>query len=535
MNWLGKLATEAENFLEQTENVGQNVAEKINNSNESVESTEPTQSKEENAEISQDETTNIEKEEEDEEEVPDDNIITMSDSNSEDEILKPEANTPTSPINHNHKLEIELLKSELAAMEEQNTGLKALWNETRTEKKKAVDKLLKIEKITKQKLKENNLQWEEQLQEMETSYQGQTRSLKKSHLEEIRNFEVALKAKNEANQLFMEELKEAQAKSENQGGETEILNKEIEGLEEERDDLIKQHAIISEEHTRRLQTLRQDFIERERQIQEETEVKLANHSTIQNRQHEIENHSIESTNAYAKAQQQVLSKEREVQRLANENRFLLSDKSALQEQIGALKQVDNLTKQEVEEYKKKLDEQRDNVLKARQEKQAETLKLRNKIQELSSRLKLQPPQEDTTRIENLEKRLSTMTSHLLERQNQLEKVKHQKSQYENLLQETREQNKYLRNQMQKLEIEGDVELGNYTNAKTKRRLMRTEGPTGSPTLNVAINVMDNLGAQLTVLLRRHMIVRTGFIMYILLLHIWVMVVLYSWHQLLPVS
>jgi hypothetical protein len=44
MNWLGKLATEAENFLEQTENVGQNVAEKINNSNESVESIEPTQS-----------------------------------------------------------------------------------------------------------------------------------------------------------------------------------------------------------------------------------------------------------------------------------------------------------------------------------------------------------------------------------------------------------------------------------------------------------------------------------------------------------
>jgi hypothetical protein len=86
------------------------------------------------------------------------------------------------------------LKSELAAMEEQNTGLKALWNETRTEKKKAVDKLLKvkkmrsllndlfvsfffffskIEKITKQKLEENNLQWEEQLQEMERSYQGQ--------------------------------------------------------------------------------------------------------------------------------------------------------------------------------------------------------------------------------------------------------------------------------------------------------------------------------------------------------------------------
>jgi uncharacterized membrane protein len=54
---------------------------------------------------------------------------------------------------------------------------------------------------------------------------SQTRSLKKSHLEEIRNFEVALKAKNEANQLFMEELKEAQAKSENQGGETEILKK----------------------------------------------------------------------------------------------------------------------------------------------------------------------------------------------------------------------------------------------------------------------------------------------------------------------
>jgi hypothetical protein len=29
--------------------------------------------------------------------------------------------------------------------------------------------------------------------------------------------------------------------------------------------------------------------------------------------------------------------------------------------------------------------------------------------------------------------------------------------------------------LKKLEIEGDVELGNYTNAKTKRRLMRTEG------------------------------------------------------------
>jgi len=482
--------------------------------------------------------------------------IVGNDSPKEEQASKSTQSSPVSPktlpperkssssfsINKETQIQVEVLKAELQSLEEQNTGLKSLWNKTRSEKKKVHDLLVKSSAKHKKELDELDAEWEEKAREIEVYCEEKIRAVKLAHSEEKRQFELALKTKNEAHQELLGKLQEVESESRNQDGESEQLKERINELQEEKEDLIRHQASIAQEHADSLEHLRADFIKREETVRKEINVKLSNRDSLQSHQGQLEQEIEESTNLLAKAQLDAQEINREKLRLEGETRFLKSDNKALKDQIRALKNQENLTQKQISDLKTQIKEKNNSLSDIRTEHNQQILKLKHKIQEQNITLMKKMPKNDNSELENLKKRHKTVTSSLLEKAGQLEKLKHERNQLDTLLQESQQRVHYLKNQIHKMETDEDIELGGVSAASSspsksfglRRRRggfqLTAEGPTSSPTLNMGINILDSLGAQLAVLMRRHMAVRSGFITYILLLHLWVFVILYHWHH-----
>jgi len=466
-----------------------------------------------------------------EESIEEEDLINLSD---DDETLDGDLDSavPSALSGTSHELRIQnqLLKNELESTQEQYELMKAHWQKTHNEKKKARDALLSVETKHKKKIKQLEDEWDAHLREVQSEMEEKIRKSKLEQLENIRQLELALKTKNEENRSLTMQIRNHEEDSQSQGGEVQALKDRISELEDDREEMIKQQAMLADEHSRRIHTLRKEFVDREEQIRAEAVAKESRQSELESRQNALESSSIESTNQFVKATKELQASQRENQRLLNENRFLHSDNAALKEQIDALKASEELTLRQVDDLKDQMNLKKSSIRDLKADHVSEVLELKRVISEHKARANARP-KVDTSQIESLEKRLKKSNDHLLEVQHKLEKAKHGKAQFETLLQEARDQNDYYKRRIKKLENSDDIELGDLSRSSGRRRntsLVRTEGPTSSPTLNVGINILDSVGAELTKLLRRYAIVRSGFIFYVLLLHFWVFVVIFHY-------
>eukprot|EP00455_Lapot_gusevi_P004550 TRINITY_DN11872_c0_g1_i8.p1 TRINITY_DN11872_c0_g1~~TRINITY_DN11872_c0_g1_i8.p1 ORF type:complete len:416 (+),score=91.81 TRINITY_DN11872_c0_g1_i8:71-1249(+) len=362
--------------------------------------------------------------------------------------------------------------------------------------------------------------------------------------------------------LFISQLKEIEQLSNSHGTfneQLQTLQQRISELEGERDSLVRQQAAASESHTKMIRSLREEFMIREQQLEAEKAMFANSRTQLYSREAQMEAGSLEHSQALAAAQRTIEEKSSQLSELQSAKRWLEADLHAVQEELRTTKSALAL---ETEQLMKMQEEVRGVARDASHREatlQAEVSFLQVRVQdlnremaELQTRLQIQMHTAQNQERGELEKKLSSMADHLLQKQIHIEKLVSEKAAIKLQLDNERKLSQMLKQQLSQLQEADDADdtdadftsidiHGGSTPGSGKLRARARAAPPApapqassssslhplrslrdSPPVQQALSFLDSLGAQFGQLLRARPRMRVAFMIYILLIHLWVM-------------
>jgi len=242
--------------------------------------------------------------------------------------------------------------------------------------------------------------------------------------------------------------------------------------------------------------------------------------------------------SWAEAQRTLEEKSREHQRVTSQLRWLQADQQALQDEVNASKERLENEKKQVEAIKlaskQKIDSMTDKITELTLQMtqlQSQLVEKEEAIKTIQQKLVVEEGGPLQYRIRELEGRLRTMADRLLEKDSQLDQLSSERAslrlQWELESQRAKTLDEQVRGLLERVDPDDeDLEQGKERVRPRSGPLMPLNLDQAPPTVLRAVTFLDSLSNSFGQLLRRYPIVRLGFAVYVLIIHLWVMFVLY---------
>lgn len=224
--------------------------------------------------------------------------------------------------------------------------------------------------------------------------------------------------------------------------------------------------------------------------------------------------------------------------ILDEKRWLDADRQNLVDDINATKiQLEQARKRTVliekksEKAIKKLNDQLDIIKKEFADLHQVHDEDLMKLNELNSKISSQGKNNETTKLQELEKRLRTMADEVMNKTSIISTLKLQLNTVKTHVASLKKEKRMIREQCAFDSFDEESKQGALRLRITSRddRTVPLRKEIKSKTVLNAVGCLDSFGTSLSLLLRRRPIIRLIFAFYILLIHLWVAYVMYHFH------
>jgi len=415
--------------------------------------------------------------------------------------------------------------SDYKQLKKQYEGMVKLWNEERANLKKA-QHLLRSQK---------------------DKFKMEQTDINESHLAKVQKitaeFELQIALKNKSIASLEEALLKVKEERNDKIEDKDRLNEVIGELKAEREEILKEKALITKEKQEQIELIRREFEVERKGWEKERKILTKNFE----RENFLENENQEFTSALARTQSALQQKELEHSRIAGELRWVKQDKEEMAKTNAILKEENVSLNGSVDELKEKIRCKNQEIMQLKEE-QMDAVQFEqdryHKLQIEHERLKEEQErtasdQMATLHIRNsqrgdFEHRIETLTADLLEKQTELDRVISQRNEYKIKLSKLEEaMNTNSSDIVVGMDSKGrlkDLEMG-----LVAKRARRKEHPTGRlprknytkwKTINDGIGIFDKIGLEFAHILRNKPWVRLLILFYVLILHLWCFLVLH---------
>mmetsp|Transcript_21335 Transcript_21335/g.52222 ORF Transcript_21335/g.52222 Transcript_21335/m.52222 type:complete len:1003 (+) Transcript_21335:418-3426(+) len=455
------------------------------------------------------------------------------------------------------------LEVELSEKQNENHSLRQVWNETRASLQRAQRSLRASEERFRARLYEREQQSQKKLEVREHEMQETILSLRKQldSLREDHDKDVTVREKSIA--VFEQDKVDMERRLTMTIAETHELRQTIADLEEKNEEMLRVRDQATRDHAKTLHSLRQEHERLQAKLEGERRKKGTELSELKNREGHLEDSNLEIANALAEAQRQLDEKTREVERVKLEAQWIKADRKALEEQLATSKERLELGEQSLAKYQK---EAKRNVLSL--EKQLEETSSRAaslaeqlnakilEVKRLQQRMATSPTKRrpsGSVELENgtprsgpldgaeeddedsLRGRLKTMASHLLKKQNEVDRITAHRNALALQLEAEQRAVKNLEKKIRNIRNNPDTEyyrdrkgkdVSISVNSTAKNGNISSSYANASPAVQRAMRFLDSFSTFVSITLRRNPAARLFFGVYVLMIHLWVLFVLF---------
>lgn len=475
------------------------------------------------------------------------------------------ARPPIAPTSSNTvSSDVSRLQLQVRDLQAEIASLNSVWDETRRKLAKAKDLLVSKEERHIDTIKQLEVEWQARMDEQHADYEQQLREMKLQMDETQKQFESTLYVKQEFHQTSTAELDTANARNAQLQQDIERLKDQLGAADIERDEVQAAHAEVIANHTQAIQALRNEHYEREQQLEQQvrdlsTQVQKLQFQQINNSS-TGDDLSQQYAATIANIQRQLDDKVRQYEREITAKRWLEQDYESVQGQVAILKRQLEQTEKQLStigsSHQNELSVlQQQNAKLSSELQQAQQQHAQQRQQRIAAETSLSSPttspsQASTSATTNteLEARLKSMADNLLSKAQLIDRLMTEKStlkvQLENAMHDIDVLEKRI-DDMKSAGVYGDVsddtdnelEAGNALrtlrrnasnnrNAHLNKRRPANVVTLSNPTLQKALQTVDTFVAQsLGLALRRYPLARIGCIAYVVVLHLWVLVIL----------
>mmetsp|Transcript_2756 Transcript_2756/g.5197 ORF Transcript_2756/g.5197 Transcript_2756/m.5197 type:complete len:671 (+) Transcript_2756:32-2044(+) len=429
-------------------------------------------------------------------------------------------------------------------LKKQYEGMVALWNEERSNLKKA-QQLLRNQKNT----------FTTQQQSLIDEHEQQLSALK-------HDFEQQLSAKQATFNALESNLLQVKQERNHTIESGESLRAQIAELEAEKLSILSEKSQLCIDKQQQMQLLRNEFEQERTRWEKEREILTKNidHESI------LQTENVENTNALARTQASLQQKELENTRLKGELKWLKQDKENLMQNMEMMQEQHDNVQRQLEQLQVKLSETQQEMaqLKSEHNEQlmAEQKKLVSVTQELEQlRLEWQGQQAHANGVVIMEKqkkknesglnaRIKDLTHSLLEKQTELDACVSKKNELRMKVSKLEEEILAItggggggsgvnRNKKEEVDVEsgGLLSKRNIFAALSRSKsgsdlstsrgvMMKRKSFTSYKSIDSGLAVFDRIGLEFTHVLRNKPWIRLLVVMYIIVLHLWCGLVLH---------
>jgi len=417
--------------------------------------------------------------------------------------------------------------SDYVQLKRQYEGMVKLWNEERAHLKKA-QHLLRAQK---------------------DKFKAEQDDLGEAHLAKISKitaeFDLQISLKNKSIASLERALLKVKEERNDKMMDRDKMSAVVAELRAEREAILREKAVVATEKKEQIESIRRDFEEERRGWDKERAILTKNFE----RESFLENENQEFTSALARTQSALQQKELENSRIAGELRWLKQDKEEMARTNDVLKDENETLSASMDALREQVRAKKMELAQLREE-QTEALELErerySKLMAEHQRLREQNERSASDKATALhlrnsqrgdfEQRIEALTTDLLEKQTEMDRVVSQRNE--------------LRLKLSKMEealrggtASADVALGMDSKGRIKdaelgvltNRAKRKEHPTGRlprnnytawKTINRGIGIFDKIGLEFAHILRNKPWVRLLILFYVLILHLWCFLVLH---------
>lgn len=422
-------------------------------------------------------------------------------------------------------------------------GLRTVWQETRDALSRAKKLLIQKDDQYKKVLKEKEAEAQHDIDNVHNFYAEQIKELKRTISQNQLEFGSALSAKEGHREDQAKDFGEMKQQRDEAIARGENLQAEVARLEDIRDELIQSKQELVAQHKRVLLSLREEQEKKDEALEKQKTFHSESLKNFQSRAFSLEQDTQEYVSAVATAQREVEEKSRELSRVLSESRWIKMDQQALRDEITALQQqieIEKTTRVSIEtNWQTKLEQSNarlEQATKANQQMSAQRAREEVVFKQMEMDLATERANPCKQQVVELDSRLTHLTEHFT---SQIDSLTSERTTLRLLLEDEKARSALLQAELATTNVrtleeedgdETDVALLMEQGTRLKRRgklemaLFRKEFQ--SPAVKSAIGLLDGLGAYIGVALRRNPAARLLFALYILLLHLWVVVVLY---------
>jgi len=459
------------------------------------------------------------------------------------------------------------LRAKLREALQEVSSLRAVWNETRESLSRAKKLLLQQEdqhrKSLKEKQKENTAALADQAQDFMEEISKMKTTIAQNQME----FEGALTAKSAFRAESEKDLREINDKLSAAVAEVEEWKQKAAAAAAEKEHLISRHQETAQQHARVLDALRAEARERETKMEQRSAVLSDQVSQFRERELDLRDNTSSSVADLAKLEQQLEDRTRELSRVQATTQYYETEISSarsevqfLQKRLASEKQSSEQAEAGLRDKLSQLQLRLDAANKQISEQATAATHNVIAIKDLQTQLQLQQEDSSGKKFQELEARCAALTDHYSA---QLERLGSEKCTLKLQLEDANQQNKALTAEVERLRTNTggssdaeDEELGGRHGLHStglRRTGRRNHGdshgdgalggfvkPGGigmsiqSRTVREAVGFLDNLGIYVGQLLRRHPAARLVFAVYVILIHLWVVFVMYHFtHHIQP--
>jgi len=456
------------------------------------------------------------------------------------------------------------LESEIEEKSQENLSLRKVWNETRESLQRAQAAHRAGEDRFRLRLTERTKTGNARLVQRERELQEEILNLKKKLDQQTHDHQQSLKARMHSTATAERERKSAEKRVAEAVSEVGRLRDTVQQLEEKIDELMRDREKTTRQHARTLHQLRSEHEKLQAALETEKRNQGTHFSKLKNREGYLESNNAEIANALAAAQREVEEKSKELQRQGLEIQWIKADRKAAQEQLESTQDRMKLAEDTLERYKKDSNEAKEKLEKSLETSRRQIEKLSAevssktlKLRDVEAKLMASPAQSPSGRGNSLtnnvgqtlessraraakqdayEERIKTMATHLLKKQEEADRLAAHRNalalQLDTANRTIRSLEKKIRN------LQNNPDLAYY-----RDRARSTAGASGKKghSNDVAISIagsgtpasvaramrfLDSFSSFISVMLRRNPAARLFFGVYVLMIHLWVLFVLF---------
>ncbi len=439
-----------------------------------------------------------------------------------------------------------VLASELSERDQEIQSLRQVWTESRASLERLRAALRAGEAKHRSRLAEKEVEHVKALKAKDASAQRKVVELKKQMLELRREHEVQLEAQTGNLTVAGESQKEAERRCELLEKEAADLRASVAKLEERAEELVKEREDMSAEHAKALHRLREEQERRDKAKAAATRVHSDALSQFKTREGYLEANNAEFASALAAQQRQIEEKTRELERVEAEAKWIRADRKAAEEQLSAVKERLVLEERAHEKHRAEAQQTAGRLtanvrsLETRVRKISEQLSARAlRIRELESQLEARDTggaegdQDESAAREEFETKIKNMADHLLAKQSEIDRVTAHRNALALQLEQEQRAVKTLEKKVRAMRSSPDAAYyrdrardGATGVSLAAASAAAAMGGRAGPAVVKAMSILDSFSAFVSVTLRRNPAARLFFGIYVVIIHVWVLFVLF---------